>query len=315
MKNDSSEIYLPYKNDTEDKIFSICDAEIDEFTEYITNIEDIQEPLHKRYLSQGYSDLNIDHAYLMKNGDIVHIEHHTNITQNLMRRNFHYETMLHAATKRIIHPFIFNTGKIPDSSVEYATPTSFYGPTWVNTQQSEQSVKLNNIKYKLLNNLKINAFDVIDLIWMPKYRSNHQIENIIMELIEIYRNIVVNEDLNESLRKCLVLWSGKFLSNEENIKKAIRGLKMSKEEANYVEKDIVTARIDGMICRAEEAGLEKGREEGLEKGLEKGREEGLEEGIKSTKIETARNMFKKGFSVEDIVEITGLSEKSILNSL
>ena len=47
MKNDSSEIYLPYKNDTEDKIFSICDAEIDEFTEYITNIEDIQEPLHK----------------------------------------------------------------------------------------------------------------------------------------------------------------------------------------------------------------------------------------------------------------------------
>lgn len=169
------------------------------------------------------------------------------------------------------------------------------------------SKKLNNIKYKLLNNLKINAFDVIDLIWMPKYRSNHQIENIIMELIEIYRNIVVNEDLNESLRKCLVLWSGKFLSNEENIKKAIRGLKMSKEEANYVEKDIVTARIDGMICRAEEAGLEK--------GLEKGREEGLEEGIKSTKIETARNIFKKGFSVEDIVEITGLSEKSILNSL
>ena len=63
--------------------------------------------------------------------------------------------------------------------------------------------------------------------------------------------------------------------------------------------DVVTARIDGMICRAEEAGFEKGREEG----------------IKSNKIKTARIMFDKGFSVEDIVEITGLSEKSILNSL
>ena len=76
---------------------------------------------------------------------------------------------------------------------------------------------------------------------------------------------------------------------------------MSKKEANYVESDIVTARIDGMICRAEEAGLEKGREEGRE------------EGIKSNKIETARNMINKGFSVDDIVEITGLSEKSILS--
>lgn len=305
MNNDSSETYLPYKNDTEDKIFSICDAEIEEFTEYITNFKDIGETLHKRYLSQDYRDLNIDHAYLMKNGDIVHIEHHTNITRNLMCRNFHYETMLHAATKRIIHPFIFNTGRIPNFSVEYATPTSFYNPIWVNTQQFELSVKLNNIKYKLLNNLKINAFDVIDLIWMPKYRSNHQTENIIMELIEIYEELVIQDKLNETLRKCLVLWSGKFLSKENNIKKAIRGLKMSKKEARYVEKDIVNARIDGMICRAEKAGIEKGREEG--------REEGIKKGIESNKVETARNMFKKGFSIEDIVEITGLSKKSILN--
>ena len=59
----------------------------------------------------------------------------------------------------------------------------------------------------------------------------------------------------------------------------------------------MTARIDGMICRAEEAGFEKGREEC----------------IKSNKIKTARIMFDKGFSVDDIVEITGLSEKSILS--
>jgi len=321
MNNDSSEVHIPFKNDTEDKIFSICDVEIEEFTEYITHIKGIQEVLHKRYLSHDYSDLNIDHAYLLENGEIIHIEHHTHITPNLMRRNFQYETALHAATKKLIHPFIFNTGPVPDFSIEYASPTSFYNPTWVNTQQFEQSVKLNNIRYKIENNHKVNVFDVIDIIWMPKYRSNQQTENIIMELIRIYKNIIIDEKLHETLRKCLVLWSGKLLTKENNIKKAIRGLKMSKKEINEIESDIVIARIDGMICRAEQAGMEKGIKEGIEKGIKEGMNEGIEKGIKEGmekgmnegKLETARNMMKKGFAVKDIAEITGISEKNILN--
>jgi predicted transposase/invertase (TIGR01784 family) len=57
-----------------------------------------------------------------------------------------------------------------------------------------------------------------------------------------------------------------------------------------LKRDIVTARIDGMICRAEKAGVEEG------------------------KLETARNMLEKGFPIEDIVDVTGLSEKDILNA-
>jgi len=40
---------------------------------------------------------------------------------------------------------------------------------------------------------------------------------------------------------------------------------------------------------------------------QKGLEKGLEKGIEKGKIEAARNMKKKGMSLDDIVEITGLS--------
>mgnify|MGYP002520494556 CR=1 FL=1 len=70
-----------------------------------------------------------------------------------------------------------------------------------------------------------------------------------------------------------------------NIEKVIGGLKLSSQEVIDLKRDIVTARIDGMLCRAEKAG----------------------------KLETARNMLEKGFSLDDIVDVTGLSEKDILN--
>jgi predicted transposase/invertase (TIGR01784 family) len=49
--------------------------------------------------------------------------------------------------------------------------------------------------------------------------------------------------------------------------------------------------------------------EALQKGREKGRKEVREEGRKEEKQEVAERMFRKGSSVSDVVDITGLSEK------
>ena len=49
--------------------------------------------------------------------------------------------------------------------------------------------------------------------------------------------------------------------------------------------------------------MEKGREEGMEKGMEKGREE--------EKIQTVIKGLKKGYSIEIISELTGLSKQQI----
>lgn len=288
---------LPKMYDTEDKIFNFCDVEIEEFTQFITNIKDIEGPFHRRYLSDDFKDLILDHVWLMKNGDLVHVEHHTRVSGKSKRRNFQYVATLHNASNRLIHPFLFNTGPIPKTELEFASPTSFYNPTYVNTQEIEESVRFNNIRYKIDNDEEINVFDVLDLIWIPKYRSNRKTEDIVIDLVDVYSKIIVDEHLLEVLRKSLVLWCGKFVLDENNVKKVTRGLNMSAQEIIDLRRDIVNARIDGMLCRAEEAGMEVGRQEGMEAG----------------KLETARNMLKKGFSIDDIVEITGLAREDVLN--
>ena len=78
---------------------------------------------------------------------------------------------------------------------------------------------------------------------------------------------------------------------------------MSSRGVIDLKKDIVSARIDGMLCRAEKRGMEAGMEAGIDKG----------------KLETARNMLdarnmlERGFALEDICDVTGLCEEDILN--
>lgn len=132
---------IPKKHNAEDKIFNLCDIESPKFIHFITNIYDVVGPFHRRYLSDDYKDLNLDHVSIRANGDLVHGEHHSKISGYVMRRNFQFLTSLHLASKRFIHPFIFNTGSIPKNTIEFASSNSFYNPVIINTQEIEESVR------------------------------------------------------------------------------------------------------------------------------------------------------------------------------
>ena len=71
-----------------------------------------------------------------------------------------------------------------------------------------------------------------------------------------------------------------------------------------------------MSVHDEQAYLEgryiKGHKEGLEKGRAEGRAEGREEGRNDEKLDTARKMKAKGYSTDDIAEITGLAKDEIV---
>ncbi len=85
----------------------------------------------------------------------------------------------------------------------------------------------------------------------------------------------------------------------------------TKEMEEYKKSITEYADVQDAILYYEQKGREEGVEIGLEKGVEKGREEGIEIGIEQEKIQLAKNCLKKGFSVEIISEITGLSPDQI----
>ena len=216
--------------------------------------------------------MNLDSVRQRGGGSLINIEHHSSINRYLLSRDFEYQTALHAGSKKEVQSYIFNTGPIPNLKIEYANPTSFFSSIWINTQDKTASKSLNNIKYKLLNSEVINVYDVLDLIWMPKFRMDISIEEMIVEIVEIYKELIISKKLSYVLRRSLILWAGKFVVTRENLDKIKGDLKMSAMEINSLEEDIKSARIAGALMRSEEKGKKEGIEEGIKEGFKKGNE-------------------------------------------
>ncbi len=93
----------------------------------------------------------------------------------------------------------------------------------------------------------------------------------------------------------------KFTANDEYLERYEARMKYERDKAQAIS----DGREEGL-----EIGREQGREEGLELGRELGREEGREEGLELGRdvrnSEIARSMKKKNYSLNQIVEITGL---------
>ena len=56
------------------------------------------------------------------------------------------------------------------------------------------------------------------------------------------------------------------------------------------------------------------KNQGIKEGREIGFKEGFKEGIRDGKLEIALNLLNNGYSIDEAVKLTGLSEKDILNA-
>ena len=102
----------------------------------------------------------------------------------------------------------------------------------------------------------------------------------------------------------------------DTVKKQLLLERMSKEDlkAYYRHLDNIVILRDNIYTERAE-GRAEGREEGCAEGLREGRAEGLKEGraegLKEANLENARRMKAKGYSIEDIMEITGLTMEDV----
>ena len=100
------------------------------------------------------------------------------------------------------------------------------------------------------------------------------------------------------------------LKSYEDSKKFYRDIKNSMDTA--FEEGKVEGKVEG-----KEEGKVEGKEEGLKqgelKGLKKGRIEGLKEGKKTMIVEIIQNGVSNNMSVEILTQLTGLTEKEVLD--
>jgi len=94
----------------------------------------------------------------------------------------------------------------------------------------------------------------------------------------------------------------KFVNNYENYNTYDAGIKEAKEKLSKLRYDDETLTV---IKSIEEKEMDN------EAAKYNSHQKGLEEGEKKSKIEIAKNMLKKGYKIEDIAEISGLSIEEI----
>jgi len=88
--------------------------------------------------------------------------------------------------------------------------------------------------------------------------------------------------------------------------------KLTKEDMMSYESSLKHKRdAESVFNSALRSGEALGHAKGLEKGLKEGLKEGRAEGEHKQAIESARKMLNKGYSKEDISEISGLSIEEI----
>jgi predicted transposase/invertase (TIGR01784 family) len=150
-----------------------------------------------------------------------------------------------------------------------------------------------------------------------KVYNTNEIENVYPE----YYIIKVNQ-FNDIAANTLDEWVY-FLKNEE-IKEefSAQGLREAKERLNVLKlTDTEKAEYDNFINEWRNfnsltvsnyvAGKLEGIEEGKQQGIELGLQQGLEQGILKEKEATVRKCLGMGLSINDIVNITGLSHQLV----
>ena len=79
------------------------------------------------------------------------------------------------------------------------------------------------------------------------------------------------------------------------------------ERRQYEESKKVFWDNYSVIKTARDKGVREGLQQGIQQGLQQGLQQSLQQGVQQVKIETIHRMGTKGFSVEDISEIVGLT--------
>ena len=117
------------------------------------------------------------------------------------------------------------------------------------------------------------------------------------------------------------------LLENEDTRKALQILEKSAYTEGQLQSysDFWMARVDDRVLREGSykkgiaegmakgmaEGIEEGRAEGMAKGIEEGMAKGMAKGIAKGLTDTARKMKGKGFAVEDIMDVTGLTADDI----
>jgi predicted transposase/invertase (TIGR01784 family) len=273
-------------------IKTLLPGEIDKILNY-KSIKNEETNFFDEKMKEFHSDLLFSIKTIDKTDIKIYLlfEHKSFVDKNINLQILSYLTRIYLKMKKItpIIPVIFYHGK-----EEWNIPLDFI-----------DSFKLSEVNKKLFSK------------YIPNFNSEFinlqttNIEKIISSLtlkviLYTFKNIWYFEDLKK-LEELISL--SKDLFTEKSEIKIMQRLLLYLYSTNDIEIEIVKDTVSKLIS------YKKGEEimtTTAERLINQGLEQGMEQGILNGKLEAAKKMLLKGYDVEDISDITGLSVERIL---
>ena len=190
----------------------------------------------------------------------------------------------------------------------------------VNSRDAKRGSDYSDInKVIMINILGYNLLDVEEyisetVIVLDKHRDYEVLKGIKWYFIELPKFRKKNPDMYDKIDQWICFIDD---SNKEAVKMAESKnvvLKKARKELDYLTGDAAVRRMAELREKWEmdEIAVKKHAERiGKEEGRREGRIEGNVEGRMAEKKETARKLLLKNMKIEEIIEITGLTEEEI----
>ena len=312
-------------NNEHDKIFRTVLSNKKDACKFINSIinfkseitENDLELYKTNFVTSEFKNKEADIVYKLKDKSIFFlIEHQTKIDYTMPYRILSYQHEIIRSsiniskintknyTWPIVIPIVLYTGKI-----RWNAKTSL-----TNTQSDDSILPLSNYYLVDINDYSIETLLKDDLLIsklmiLEKSKTNEELANnlelIIPRIKKEDRNFITNI-INLILERKIGKTKAKENINKLNggEEKMLAFIEMLREEErNNIRKGIKIGKSRG-IKLGEKRGIKLGQKMGEKRGLEKN---------KKDKMEIAKKLLARNFSIEEIAEITGLTKQELEN--
>ena len=291
---------------------SILQQRADSLIEFLNIPYNILNIILSEYTTLGQGISRIDFAAdAQKEDKIISliIECQSQIpSQEDIKRFFQYVASLRIFKNQDVELYILCTKKVKQNTREFKiNDQCTYTMQIISLKNYKATEIFKNIENKLKNNQTITDQDIASLqiiIYTDYQEPPLEILIKARKLIEKINNKNSNMNINE--KQAIVYLFDVLCVN------MLKDSDIDKYEEETIMLLNPTYRY--LIKKGRKEGIDEGRKEGIDEGRKEGIDEGRTEGRDETKLDIVKAMLSKGYPIEEIMDITKLSEEDILNA-
>ena len=230
----------------------------------------------------------MDFVFYLADDSYLHLEFQSTKSPEDLKRFLEYDVAFCRKNDKPVHTYVVYGAGITDAaeSLNYGSIEYFTKAIYMDRYDGDQIFA--DLTTKTRSGAKLNELDQMHLAFLPLMKSVQVKSERAVEAIELASGL--NDERQRTfLTGCLIAISDNFIDHE------------------YVQRTLEVLSMSKILREFEEQAINKGRQEGLQEGRQEGRQETLRL--------TARKLYLKGLSIEDIAEITGLLKDEVRQAI